>query len=211
VDAVLNLKRLIPPVTPAIVAGLLLSAAGLAPSAARAQGGMLTPRVEYAVLGGRVAPGAERRLRAVVLWRGDSTSLARPVPPERRQAYDEARDRAARAQRGVFGTAWGGAATLAETNVERTEVVVLGQRFPLPGGDTTLVVMADRADGVGGPPVLHGAVRMLGTVATSFSGAIWRPGDPEPTAEQQRELGNRQHAMLLDLLRTAAPVAEFLR
>jgi hypothetical protein len=146
-----------------------------------------------------------------VLWRGDSTSLARPVPPERRQAYEEGREGAARARRGVFGSSWGGAATLAETNGERTEVVVLGQTFPLPGGDTTLVIMADRADGVGGPPVLHGAVRLPANVPASFWGAIWRPGDPARTAEQLRELSDRQHATVLDLLRTAAPVAEFLR
>jgi hypothetical protein len=108
----------------------------------------------------------------------------------------------------VFGSSWGGAATLAEINFERTEVVVLGQTFPLPGGDSTLVIMADRADGVGGPPVLHGAVRLPANVPASFWGAIWRPGDPTPNGEL---LGKRQHAMLLDLLRTAAPMADFLR
>jgi len=74
---------------------------------------------------------------------------------------------------------------------------VLGRTLHRPGGDTTLVVMVDHADHVGGDPEVTG----VATITTPFPATFWK-FDTDPI---------RQNRILASWLQREPLVQEFLR
>jgi hypothetical protein len=74
---------------------------------------------------------------------------------------------------------------------------VLGRALHRPGGDTTLVVMVDHADHVGGDPEVTG----VATITTPFPATYWK-FDTDPI---------RQNRILASWLQHESLVQEFLR
>lgn len=151
--------------------------------------GWLTPRTAFAFVGAParpVRPDSMRpdsmRLRAVVLFRGqagwkhsygDSASRA---AGQARWATASRESTRARRMGGGSITA-GGVVLWVETDYERRRLWAEGQSFDLPERDSALVVLVDRIDRAGGPPIIAGTTYVPSEVSSRLWARVWRSGD----------------------------------
>jgi len=158
---------------------LLLAWAALPAAAQTSEGsaqGSLSRRLDYYLdyQSTTTAAGTQYSHVFILLSRGVPDSLRPPEDTAVGNAEQRACDSVARSTSGSsvsipFGGHWYLAISSGDT------LSVLGQRHALAGGDSVLVVMVDRADHVGGAPIVAGIVTLRGPLPAGF----WTSGtDP---------------------------------
>lgn len=148
-------------------------------------GTTLSPQVaaSYLEASARDAAVESRWLRVVVLWRGQSDwsrggggfdgAKMRAASGQ----YNTARRTASGRDGMLLGGLRGSVSYTAELDSTRTALTVLEQRFSVPHGDSALVVMVDRIDGVGGDPVIAGAKVVESRLPDGPAEQTWTHGD----------------------------------
>lgn len=139
--------------------------------------------------------GEWRALAAMVLWRGEP-GWYRHGQDRRRPADDSlaasrarlrlAEDSAVRAGGRLWGHATPRSVYGVGLDAAAQHIHVLGRAYALPRGDSAVVLVVDRTDGVGGPPVVVATVRIAGALPEGF----WR-GDLEGMRAGSLELRRR--------------------
>jgi hypothetical protein len=129
-------------------------------------GGALGERVSVDFIREQWGPPDSVRLAAAVLWRGNSDwELSHgPVESARARAATDSARRDAN-QRGVQA---GGTITVAgnawvEYDDRARTVSVLQRTYPVPAGDSALVLLVDRVDHIGGEPLVVSMVLACAT------------------------------------------------
>lgn len=169
---------------------LLLVAAGT-PAMAQSQGGSsggthsLSDRVDVAYQQKYLETPAEGRtdwMQFIVLWRGQpGWRMLRGITPEERaeseRVYRQASAAATLAGHSIMGGYAGRAAYWAEVDHDDNVMFVLGKSYPIPPKDSTLVILVDRVDHVGGEPYVVGAAVINGHMSSEFEAKTWTSGD----------------------------------
>lgn len=142
---------------------------------------------------------AMQRSKVLMLLSRGQVDTLRPsvdsaITNRERRSRDSAAMVAVRKGRNSAGIPMGGHWYWAEYN--RDSVFVLGQAFGFAGRDSVVVVMVDRADRIGGDPVVIGAAT-FGAVPAAFWGLVTDPP--------------RQGRILASWLRRSPPARAFLR
>ena len=184
---------------PALVLPLLLAAAPLA----RAQDmggstGNLSRRVQFDIeyLSTGSGAGATHSRLLVLLTRGQVDTLQPPVDSAvTAQEKHDAEQAGMRTHHNSVAVPCGGHWYVELYSAD--SVWVLGQALQRPGGDTAFVVMVDRADHVGGDPVVTGTA----AIAVPISRRFWTL-DTDPMGQAR---------VLAGWLRTKPTVREFLK
>jgi hypothetical protein len=120
-------------------------------------------------------------MQFVILWRGQpdwesGVALSAEDRAAGLRAFEQARLAASVADRGFLG---GGGPNpyWAEIDRDNQHLYVLGQEFTIPARGSTLVVLIDRIDRVGGPPVVIGSAVVDGQLPPDVRGKTWTSGD----------------------------------
>jgi hypothetical protein len=179
----------------------------------------LSPRVSTSYLSAslREASRETRWLQFVVLWRGQSgwsggrrgldTATLRRAQAE----YNTAR-KAALARDGLFvGGQSGGVAYTAEADSARRTLTVLGQRFSIPRGDSALIVMVDRIDGVGGDPIVAATRVVESRLPDVPAERTWTSGDTTFIVRPRGREPGSDRLNIEAMLGRDSTVAAFLR
>lgn len=136
---------------------LLLAAALLLPSALHSQGGMLLAPGTQADFSARTLAGDSVQLQAIFIWRGrpgwDQMSNAE-YAVGKRMVDSVVRDARSKG-RNVDGTITPRGEALMIIDHDSSLVFVKGVRHSVPKRDSVLVIVLDRADGVGGPTTVE--------------------------------------------------------
>ncbi|HKO16164.1 MAG TPA: hypothetical protein VJU87_07990 [Gemmatimonadaceae bacterium] len=77
----------------------------------------------------------------------------------------------------LMGGQLGTISYFAQLDSGRTTLTILGRSFPLPTADSALVVLVDRADGVGGAPTIAGTAVIDGRFPADPVPKTWTSGD----------------------------------
>jgi len=168
----------------ATVSCLAFSRADAQTSSGTSGGGMtLSSRVSIDYQEANVDSAGKRTdwMQIVVLWRGQpgwqsgagATSVQRAAG---NQVYEQARVAAAVANRGFSGS---GGPYPHWTEIDRSNgrLYVLGREFDIPPRGSALIVIVDRVDGIGGPPMVIGSAVIDGTLPEDVRGKTWTSGD----------------------------------
>lgn len=121
-------------------------------------GGGLNDRVEVNFIRETRSMPDSVHLAAVVYWRGSRGWTYSHAPADAALADSVRRALSAASLRtGIIagGTITTTARAWVEADLHARTVSVLGKRLALPTGDSALVILVDRIDGVGGPPTLQ--------------------------------------------------------
>ncbi len=202
----------------AVVVILTITRAADAQRGEGTSGGSLTLEITYASLEAHDGSNRDERhwITAVVLWRGQPEkdgAVAEPTPVDtaRQRATERSYQRLERAAadsgRWLLGGQSGGVIRAAEDDRAQRRLFVLGRSFDLPTRDSALVVLVDRSDGVGGPPVIVTTAYMRATLPHEFWPQIWSYGD---TTFAIHPRPRRTQALLTTALRTVPAVRAFL-
>jgi hypothetical protein len=118
----------------------------------------------------------------VVLWRGQAgwrttRRIDQVAQREGERLYREASAAAALAGRSFMGSYSGGFVYSAEVDNKDNAIYVLGQQYRIPVRDSTLVILVDRADGVGGAPFIVGTAVIDGRMSSPAVPKMWVSGD----------------------------------
>lgn len=118
----------------------------------------------------------------VVLWRGQAAWRSpRRIDPvaqkEGERSYREASAAATLAGHSFMGSYAGSYAYWAELDNKDNAIYVLGQQYHIPERDSTLVILVDRADGVGGAPFIVGTAVIDGRMSSAAAPKTWVSGD----------------------------------
>jgi hypothetical protein len=137
-----------------------------APSVAESWGVRLSGRVHADVFSVR-SPGAEvapPTMRAIVLWRAQPGWCARPCRGFDTRTLDDSlttlRERAVAATRAGSGGSANGVLWWAELARSGDSIYVRGSAIALGAPDSTLVIVVDRVDAVGGAPEIVATTRV---------------------------------------------------
>jgi hypothetical protein len=170
---------------------LLLFVAAAAPAIAQNRGGgsggthSLSDRVDITYQQKYLETPADGRtdwMHFVVLWRGQpGWRTSRGVTPEERsqseRMYREASAAATLGGHNLMGGYGGHAAYWAEVDGEGNTLVVLGKTYAVPPKDSTLIILVDRVDYVGGEPFIVGSAVIDGHMSSEFIAKTWTSGD----------------------------------
>lgn len=137
------------------------------------------------------------RLAAAVFWRGQpgwAESHGQAQADSVRRLIDSARASANRRRVTGAGVITPRADAWAEYNDQRRELTVAGQTYRLPGRDSTLVLLVDRVDRVGGEPTVTSRI----ILHPAYADTIRRMArtDPGAIAKAWDQLRTRWHAVL---------------
>jgi hypothetical protein len=171
----------------------------------------LTSRVECGYLDRYSGSRATEQhwLVALVLWRGQAGWHQRQQPraeaSDARRAYRAALRTAEDAGRGFVGGQSGGIVYAAAYDSD--SLYVLDHSYPLPSGDSALVVMVDRVDSVGGNPAVVGTANIEARLAPEFRTKQWVSGD---TLFIIRPRETERTRIFLEALRRAPGPRQFL-
>lgn len=172
----------------------------------------LSPRIELTYQQARVDSAGKTTdwMQIILLWRGQPgwQSNAGFTPAERIAAerqYNDARIAAYAANRAFFG---GGGAHPYWAEIDRPgkRLYALGQEFVIPERGSALVVLLDRMDGVGGPPVVIGSAVVDGLLPSDVMPKTWTSGDTTFTVRPSRTALD----VFLESLKQDPVVAAFL-
>ena len=169
-------------------------------------GAALTARVECSYLHRHSGAGTTEQhwLTAVVLWRGQPGWRDRIVSSEAaHRPYRLAARAAEDAGRQFVGGQSGGVVYSAAFDDD--SLYVLGRSYPLPHGDSALVIMVDRIDSVGGDPSILATANITASLPAEFWTRQWRSGDTLFTI-----LPREPQRLLLDALRRSPRLGQFL-
>jgi hypothetical protein len=119
-------------------------------------------------------------MRYVILWRGQSgwhsPRMSQAEARESQQAFRAAQATAMLNDRSLLGGSAGSVNYWAEIDHEHKAVIVLGNTYAIPERDSTLVLLVDRVDGVGGQSVVLAAAVVDGRLSTQKEKS-WVSGD----------------------------------
>jgi hypothetical protein len=150
-------------------------------------------------------------MRFIVLWRGQpgwrfaKTSVAERDDAER--VRREVAAAAALANRTVMGNFANGPSYFAELDRDNNALYVLGNRYAIPSRDSTLVILVDRIDRLGGPPFVVGAAVIDGRMSSEFVPKTWVSGDTTFTVRPSKTALD----LFLETLKKDPAVAAFLQ
>jgi hypothetical protein len=118
----------------------------------------------------------------VVLWRGQpGWRTSRGVSPEERseseRAYREASASAALAGHSIMGGYAGRAIYFSELDHDGNTISILGRAYQLPPKDSTLIILVDRVDHIGGEPFIVGSAVIDGHISSELQTKTWTSGD----------------------------------
>jgi hypothetical protein len=159
------------------------------------------------------SPGARTDwMRFIVLWRGQpGWRTSRGMSPEERSEleheYRQASAAATLANHSIMGGYSGHAAYWAELDREADMLYVLGKPFAIPPKDSTLVILVDRVDHVGGEPFVVGSAVIYGHMSSEFETKTWTSGD---TTFMVRPSSNGLD-VFLETLKKDAAIAAFIQ
>lgn len=185
----------------------LISLAGLETVAAQAQrgagisGGTFSPGVDANYVREHWGPPDSVRLAAAVLWRGTpgwTSNRAPGVQPK----LDSLQQAALRHHVLAGGTISPVADAWVEYDQQARSITILGRAYSLAPGDSTMVLMVDRVDHVGGEP----SVSAINVVCGTTPDADLSPGLTEDVVQSIRQ----QTASWKACLRRDPRVAAFL-
>ena len=190
------------------------------PIAAQQRGGSsggttrLTDRVEVMYQQSYLeSPTAGRAdwMRFIVLWRGQpGWRFAKTSATERDDAERVRREvaaAAALANRTVMGNFANGPSYFAELDRDNNALYVLGNQYTIPTRDSTLVILVDRIDRLGGPPFVVGAAVVDGRMSSELVPKTWVSGDTTFTVRPPKTALD----LFLETLKKDPAVAAFLQ
>jgi hypothetical protein len=159
------------------------------------------------------SPSAGRAdwMRFIVLWRGQPGWQRTRTDPaaraESERVFREASAAATLANRSLMGLSGGAAPFWAELDRENNQLYVLGNQYAIPQRDSTLVILVDRIDGVGGPSFVVGAAVIDGHMSSDFVPKTWVSGDTTFTVRPSKTGLD----MFLESLKKDPAIAAFLQ
>lgn len=150
-------------------------------------------------------------MRFVVLWRGQPGWQMSHMTPEQRAEADrigrEAMAAATLANRSLMGSPGGAVPYWAELDRDNNKLFVLGNQYTIPERDSTLVILVDHVDHVGGDPAIVAAAMLDGRMSSDFAGKTWVSGDTTFTIRPSKS----QLDVFLETLRKDPAVAAFVQ
>lgn len=150
-------------------------------------------------------------MRFVILWRGQPGWQASHRTPEQRVEAErierEAMAAATLANRTVMGSPSAQNPYWAELDRGANKLLVLGSKYTIPGRDSTLVILVDHIDHVGGEPAIVAAATLDGRISSGLAGKTWRSGDTTFIIRPARS----QLDVFLETLRRDPAVAAFIQ
>ena len=199
----------------------LLLGAAATPAVAQSRGGSsggthsLSERVDLSYQQRYVETPADGRtdwMQFIVLWRGQpGWHSGRGATPDARSesehAYREASAAATMAGHSIMGGYAGHAAYWAELDREANTLFVLGKAYPLPAKDSTLVILVDRVDHIGGEPYVVGAAVINGHMSSELQTKTWTSGDTTFMVRPSRD----GLEVFLDNLKKDPAIAAFIQ
>jgi hypothetical protein len=128
------------------------------------------------------ADGRTDWMQYIILWRGQPGWRAfRGVTPEERaqseRTYREASAAATLANHSIVGGYAGRGAYWAEVDRDANTLTLLGKAYRIPPKDSTLVILVDRVDEVGGEAFVVGSAVINGHMSSEFETKTWTSGD----------------------------------
>jgi hypothetical protein len=137
--------------------------------------------------------------------------MGRGISPEERteseRVYREASAAATLAGHSFMGGYTGHGAYWAELDRDGNTLYVLGRPYALPPQDSTLVILVDRVDRVGGEPFVLGSAVINGHMSSEFETKTWTSGD---TTFMVRPSKNGLD-VFLETLKKDAAIAAFIQ
>ncbi|MGH9885827.1 MAG: hypothetical protein ACREBE_09880, partial [bacterium] len=118
----------------------------------------------------------------VVLWRGQAgwgtpRSGNPAVAAEMARQQMEAQLAVMAADRVFMGGSNGSISYGSEIDRRGSRLYLLGQEYAIPERDSALVIMIDRVDGIGGPPVVVAAAVIDGRLPPEVQSKTWISGE----------------------------------
>lgn len=157
------------------------------------------------------AGGRADWMRFIVLWRGQpgwrTVKVSDAERLESERAYREASAAAQLANRSVMGLTGGAAAFWTELDREHNQLYLLGNQYSIPERDSTLVILVDRADRIGGPVYVVGAAVIDGRMSSDLVPKTWVSGDTTFTVRPAKTA----LSVFLESLKKDPVVAAFLQ
>jgi hypothetical protein len=152
-------------------------------------------------------------MQYIVLWRGQpGWRSSRGVSPEEArqsaQAFREASAAATLAGRSLMGGSGGRASYWAEIDNDGNTMYVLGTAYHIPVKDSTLVILVDRVDRVGGEPFVVGSAVIDGRMTSDLEPKTWTSGDTTFTVRQSK---TSSLDVFLEALKRDPAVAAFIQ
>jgi hypothetical protein len=153
-------------------------------------------------------------MRFIVLWRGQpGWQYSRGVSAEERrqseQAFREASAAATLAGRSLMGGSSGRAAYWAEVDRDENTIYLLGAAYHVPVKDSTLVILVDRVDRVGGEAFVVGSAVIDGHLPSDLAPKTWTSGDTTFTVRPPTSKTGLE--VFLEALKKDPAVAAFIQ
>lgn len=159
------------------------------------------------------SPGTGRAdwMRFVVLWRGQPgwriNKPGQAGQAEGERAYREASAAATLANRSLMGLPGGANTFWLELDRASDMLYLLGNQYSIPSRDSTLVILVDRVDRVGGQPFVVGSAVIDGHMSSDLVPKTWVSGDTTFTVRPAKT----GLSVFLESLKKDPAVAAFLQ